>query len=80
MTNIKRNQGVGPPIHSRFQYHLIARIAELRPPQEMSLHWLGEGDHGGHKYIGLLFREAGGDLMLGSGTNSLVFQGHRDAH
>ncbi len=66
---VERHQGVGLAIDRRLQYHLVAGISELRPPQKVHCDWLGQRDNRIYKNIHLIFAEACREPMLGSAAN-----------
>src|SRR5580693_1817254 len=51
VSQIERHQRVRAAIDSRFQHHFVARVAKLRPPQEVCLNRLGHGDYRGYKDV-----------------------------
>jgi hypothetical protein len=73
MPYVKRHQGVGSAVDSRFQHHFIARITKLGPPEKMCRHWLGQCHDRRKKDLNLTIRQPCGLTVLRPATDSFVF-------
>ena len=47
--HVKRYQGVGTPVDSRFKHHFIGWVAKLRTPGKVRLNRMGQRDQGVQK-------------------------------
>src|ERR1700678_834806 len=76
---IERHQRVHAAVYSRFKHQFVARVAKLRPPEEMCLNRLRQGVYRVYKDIHLSTRKPRRQLMLGLGTDGFIFERQSDA-
>ena len=75
---VEGDDGVGATVHRGFQHHLIGRVAQLGPPDEMREHGFDQGEHTVDEGLDVGVLEAGGEGVLGSAANCFVLQRQRD--
>jgi hypothetical protein len=75
--NVVRHQGVGVTVDSRFEHHLVAGIAHLRPPSEVQLDGFHQGGKFRKQIIDLLWSKPVNQPMLRPFQDILIFQKQR---